>query len=94
MGPNLRDPTPKKTGYSGMSLVQSARDRYFLYGPNVVCTKKCDSLWIFSLQYADLYDRIDVARLTLTVPSIWGLVPWIFSNIYCAKSQIQCSRYI
>ena len=46
---------------------------------------------IFLLPYADLYDWIDIA--CLTVPSIWGLVPWLFSNIYDANSQIQCSRY-
>ena len=41
-------------------LVRSARDQDFLYGLNVVCTKKCDCVRIFSLPYANLYDRIDV----------------------------------
>ena len=77
--------------YSGILLVQSARDRDFLYRLNIVRTKKCDCVRIVSLPYADLFDWIDIA--CLTVPSIWGFVPWIFSNIYHAKSQIQCSRY-
>ena len=78
--------------YSGMSLVRRARDRDFFYGLNLLRTKRCDSVRIFPLPYTDLYNQIDVA--CLTAPSIWGLVPWIFSNGYGAKSQIQCSRYI
>ena len=72
-------------GYSGILLARNTREQDFLYRQNVVCTKKSDSLWIFSLPFADLYDLIDI--VCLTVPSIWGLVPWIFSNIYGAKSQ-------
>ena len=77
--------------YSGTSSVRSARDRDFSYGLNVVRTKKCDCVRIFPLPYADLFDQIDIA--CLTVPSILGLAPWIFTNVYGAKSQIQCSRY-
>ena len=76
--------------YSGIWLVRSVRDWEFLYGLNIVCTKKCDCVRIFLLLYANLFDQINVA--CLTVPSIFGLVQWIFSNIYGAKSQIQCSR--
>ena len=44
---------------------------FFLYELNIVRTKKCDFLWIFSMLYADLYDRINVA--CLTVPLYLGL---------------------
>ena len=54
--------------------------------------QRCDCVRIFPLPYADLYDQIDVA--CLTAPSIWGLVPWMFSSVYGAMAQIQCSRYI
>ena len=37
--------------------------------------KKNGCVRIFPLPYADLFDRINVA--CLTVLSIWGLVPWI-----------------
>ena len=60
---------PKLLKYSGISLVRSTRDQDFLYGLNVVRTKKCDCVRIFSLLYAE----IDIA--CLTVPSIWGVVP-------------------
>ena len=84
-------PFTKLLSHSGILLVRIARDRDFLYGLNVVRTKKYDCVRIFPLPYADLFNRINVA--CLTVPSIWGLVPRIFSNLYSAKSQIQCSRY-
>ena len=58
--------------HSGILLLGSARDRDLLYRLNVVSTKKCDRVWIFPLLYADLFNRIDVA--CLTVPSILGLV--------------------
>ena len=61
--------------YSGISLVRRARDLDFLYGLNIVRTKKFDCVRIFPLPYVDPFDRINVA--CLTVLSIWGLVPWI-----------------
>ena len=37
---------------SGISQVRSARDQDFLFRQNVVRTKRCDCVWIFSLRYA------------------------------------------
>ena len=73
-----------KLKYSGISLVRSTRDRDFLYGLNVVRTKKCDCVQILLLPYADLFDRIDVA--CLIVPPIWGWYRGHF-QIYTAPSH-------
>ena len=67
-----KQPQTRKTIYSGILLVRSARDWDFLYRLNVVHTKKCDCVRIFSLLYADLYDRIDIA--CLTVPALLNSV--------------------
>ena len=65
-------------------------------GPVFFIRTKCNTyqkVWLCWDIFVDfLYDLIDIACLKVT--SVWGLVPWIFSNIYGAKSQIQCSRYI
>ena len=76
----------KQKKYSGISLVRSARYQDFLYRLNVVHTKRCDCVRIFSLPYADLYNRINIA--CLTVPST-NFGAWFrrYFQIYKAPSH-------